>query len=217
MTYNVSKKWYNVGCLYNKSNIFAGPVGVEGLLTTKWILEGTDHTAAEFNEGKRSWLHEKLPINWLIGIFVNFWLKIRKFSVWISILLLNFNVNYKKWSVTKIMSSYLTWMISSYDILKAKFWNEILYWNIRKSVHFANHFQIFRVIGTYYYILSFLRWILLRYKFYKNDYYSKMTNLNIIYVYSKVMRDIYWHKIKYKTSRVFYYQPSRLSDINISK
>ncbi|KAL0880342.1 hypothetical protein ABMA27_002788 [Loxostege sticticalis] len=40
-----------------------GPVGVEGLLTTKWILEGTDHTAAEFNEGKRSWVHENLPLN----------------------------------------------------------------------------------------------------------------------------------------------------------
>ncbi|CAH4033971.1 delta-1-pyrroline-5-carboxylate synthase isoform X1 [Pieris brassicae] len=40
-----------------------GPVGVEGLLTTKWVLEGTDHTAAEFNEGKRQWVHEKLPIN----------------------------------------------------------------------------------------------------------------------------------------------------------
>ncbi|KAJ2951146.1 hypothetical protein O0L34_g5537 [Tuta absoluta] len=40
-----------------------GPVGVEGLLTTKWILEGTDHTAAEFNEGRRQWVHEKLPVN----------------------------------------------------------------------------------------------------------------------------------------------------------
>ncbi|CAH2047432.1 unnamed protein product, partial [Iphiclides podalirius] len=40
-----------------------GPVGVEGLLTTKWILEGSDHTAAEFNEGKRTWIHENLPVN----------------------------------------------------------------------------------------------------------------------------------------------------------
>lgn len=43
--------------------LYSGPVGVEGLLTTKWILEGTDHTAAEFNEGKRNWVHEKLPVN----------------------------------------------------------------------------------------------------------------------------------------------------------
>ncbi|CAH1134234.1 unnamed protein product [Ceutorhynchus assimilis] len=41
-----------------------GPVGVEGLLTTKWVLDGVDHAAADFSEdGGRQWLHESLPLN----------------------------------------------------------------------------------------------------------------------------------------------------------
>lgn len=39
-----------------------GPVGVEGLLTTKWILYGQDHTASEFADGSRQWIHQHLPI-----------------------------------------------------------------------------------------------------------------------------------------------------------
>lgn len=45
-------------------SINRGPVGVEGLLTTKWILQGKDHSAADFAEGGgRTFLHESLPID----------------------------------------------------------------------------------------------------------------------------------------------------------
>lgn len=41
-----------------------GPVGVEGLLTTKWILNGKDHAAADFSEaGGHQWLHQSLPLD----------------------------------------------------------------------------------------------------------------------------------------------------------
>ncbi|XP_071545238.1 delta-1-pyrroline-5-carboxylate synthase isoform X1 [Panulirus ornatus] len=40
-----------------------GPVGMEGLLTTKWILKGDFGTASEFTEGKREFLHKKLPVD----------------------------------------------------------------------------------------------------------------------------------------------------------
>ena len=40
-----------------------GPVGVEGLLTTKWEVRGTDDTAAEYARGDRTFLHSALPLD----------------------------------------------------------------------------------------------------------------------------------------------------------
>ena len=41
-----------------------GPVGVDGLLTTKWVLHGDGHAAADFAEGGgKVWLHQPLPLN----------------------------------------------------------------------------------------------------------------------------------------------------------
>ncbi|XP_015521188.2 delta-1-pyrroline-5-carboxylate synthase [Neodiprion lecontei] len=40
-----------------------GPVGVDGLLTTKWILHGDGHAASDFAEnGTRTFVHESLPL-----------------------------------------------------------------------------------------------------------------------------------------------------------
>ena len=38
-----------------------GPVGVEGLLTTRWLLEGAGQRVADYGPGKRAFLHRRLP------------------------------------------------------------------------------------------------------------------------------------------------------------
>ena len=40
-----------------------GPVGVEGLLTTKWELRGDNDTAAEYAQGEKQFVHKQLPLD----------------------------------------------------------------------------------------------------------------------------------------------------------
>lgn len=39
-----------------------GPVGIEGLLSTKWIVEGEGHTVRDFTDGRIEYKHIHLPL-----------------------------------------------------------------------------------------------------------------------------------------------------------
>ena len=40
-----------------------GPVGMEGLLSTKWILHGNGHTVEQFANGSQKYLHQSLSVS----------------------------------------------------------------------------------------------------------------------------------------------------------
>ena len=40
-----------------------GPMGAEGLFTTKWVLSGNGHVVGDYGPGKRSYTHRDLPLD----------------------------------------------------------------------------------------------------------------------------------------------------------
>ncbi|MEM8997851.1 MAG: gamma-glutamyl-phosphate reductase, partial [Acidobacteriota bacterium] len=40
-----------------------GPVGIDGLLTTRWLLAGSGQGAGDYGPGKRSFQHRSLPVD----------------------------------------------------------------------------------------------------------------------------------------------------------
>ena len=45
-----------------------GPVGIEGLLTTKWVLRASGQITHDFTDGSLQYIHEPLPVEDLNGV-----------------------------------------------------------------------------------------------------------------------------------------------------
>jgi hypothetical protein len=39
-----------------------GPVGIDGLLTTKWIVEGHGDVVADYTDGRKKFVHESMTL-----------------------------------------------------------------------------------------------------------------------------------------------------------
>jgi len=72
--------------------VHEGPVGVEGLLTTKWEVRGEADTAREYAKGEKAYVHEVMPLEVSVIIFYIFNICIIFYTFNIYIIFYTFNI-----------------------------------------------------------------------------------------------------------------------------